>query len=234
MTSINQHSSNKSAAPSPQETAMFTLSLLWGGLAVLILIVLLFVLVRGVLADSFQQFDAAVTETVRLGASPGLTKAVALFTDLASSHGIIPISLLCAGICAWGFKRRWDALGLLAALGGSYTLNLIIKNLIQRTRPSWEHWVVESGYSFPSGHSMAAIAFYGMIGYLLWLHRKERGRPAAYILVLTGLLVLAIGLSRIYLGVHYATDVIAGFCAGGVWLIACICALQWIRRKRRA
>lgn len=123
---------------------------------------------------------------------------------------------------------------MLAALGGSYTLNLIIKNLIQRARPSWEHWVVESGYSFPSGHSMASIAFYGMLGYLLWLHRKERGRPAAYILVLTGLLILAIGLSRIYLGVHYATDVIAGFCAGGVWLTTCIYALQWIRRKRRA
>lgn len=234
MTAINQQSSNKPAAPSPQEAAMFTLSLLWGGLAVLILIVLLFVLIRGVLADNFQQFDAAVTDTMRLTASPGLTKVVSLLTELASSHGIIPISLLCAGICAWGFKRRWDALGLLVALGGSYTLNLIIKNLIQRARPSWEHWVVESGYSFPSGHSMASIAFYGMLGYLLWLRSKERGRPAAYILVLTGLLVLAIGLSRIYLGVHYATDVIAGYCAGGVWLIACIYALQWIRRNRRA
>lgn len=131
----------------------------------------------GVLADNFQQFDAVVTDTVRLAASPGLTKAVSLLTDLASSHVIIPISLLCAGICAWGFKRRWDAFGLLVALGGSYTLNLLIKNLIQRTRPSWEHWVVESGYSFPSGHSMASIAFYGMLGYLIWLHRKERGGP---------------------------------------------------------
>ncbi|WP_052947880.1 phosphatase PAP2 family protein [Aneurinibacillus tyrosinisolvens] len=76
---------------------------------------------------------------------------------------------------------------------------------------------------------MISASFYGMLGYLLWLNLRERSKPSWYIIVVTLLLILAIGMSRIYLGVHFPSDVVAGFAAGGAWVAACIIALHAIR-----
>ena len=97
-------------------------------------------------------------------------------------------------------------------------LNLFLKNIFIRERPLSLMLVDESGYSFPSGHSMVSLGFYGYIIYLLWkdyiktFHKKTAS-------VLISVLVLLIGISRIYLGVHYASDVIAGFIMSGLYLI---------------
>lgn len=226
--SKNQFQSSSSAAA---PAAKFTLNLLWGAVTVPALAIILFILTRGVMSDSFHKFDLAVTDTVRSAASPSLTKLVTLITHLASSHIIIPIALLLAAVLAFVFKRRWDAISLAIALIGSSLFNEVMKHLIQRARPAWEHWVHASGYSFPSGHSMVSMSFYGMLGYIIWLHLKEQGKPAAYVLVLTLLLIICIGLSRIYLGVHFVTDVLAGYAAGAVWLLACIYAMQWLKGR---
>lgn len=90
------------------------------------------------------------------------------------------------------------------------TLNLIIKNIFQRPRPVEYRIIEETGYSFPSGHSMASMAFYGFIIYLIYKNIKNQ-----YIkwisMSLLGILIVAIGFSRIYLGVHYTSDVLGGF-----------------------
>lgn len=113
---------------------------------------------------------------------------------------------------------------LAVSLAGGWLLNTVLKEVFHRTRPDIEHLVAAGGYSFPSGHAMIATAFYGMLGYLIWLNLKRRDKPAWYVMVLTFILVVAIGTSRIYLGVHFPSDVIAGFAAGGVWLVACVLA----------
>ncbi len=93
----------------------------------------------------------------------------------------------------------------------------------------WQRSVDVSFYSFPSGHAMVSLVIYGMLSYLLAtrFHRKRKS-----ILSVTILLIAAIGLSRLYLGVHWPTDVIAGYAAGLVWLIACIFSLEVWRQRR--
>lgn len=98
------------------------------------------------------------------------------------------------------------------------TLNQIFKAILQRPRPTEYRIINETGYSFPSGHSMVSMAFYGYLIYLIYKHIKNKYLKWTLIIVLS-LLILSIGLSRIYLGVHYTSDVIAGFVISIAYLI---------------
>ena len=88
--------------------------------------------------------------------------------------------------------------------------NLLLKNIIRRNRPVGYRLVEETGFSFPSGHSMASMAFYGLIIYLVFKYVKNKYAKIALCTFLS-ILIASIGISRIYLGVHYASDVLAGF-----------------------
>lgn len=98
-------------------------------------------------------------------------------------------------------------------------LNVILKDLVQRPRPDFSLLgrAVETGYSFPSGHSMVAMAFFGLLVWLVWRYERNRTMRLACCAGFS-LIILLIGLSRIYLGVHYASDVLAGFCVSLAWL----------------
>lgn len=97
-------------------------------------------------------------------------------------------------------------------------INIIIKEIIKRPRPSVTRLVAESGYSFPSGHAMTSIAFYGFLIYLIYKNIENKYYKWGLI-ILFSLLTFVIGFSRIYLGVHYTSDVISGFIAGAIYLI---------------
>jgi undecaprenyl-diphosphatase len=121
---------------------------------------------------------------------------------------------------------------LLAALAGGEALNLLLKELFARPRPFFvDPLLPVTGYSFPSGHAMVALVAYGMLAYFAILALRSWQARAAVVLG-TSLLVLLIGFSRMYLGVHYFSDVLAGFAAGGVWLSALITAMEIIRRRK--
>lgn len=96
-------------------------------------------------------------------------------------------------------------------------LNVVLKQIVHRPRPEGFRLIAETGYSFPSGHSMIAMAFYGLLAWMVWHYEKDH---FVKYLCMSGftLVVVAVGLSRIYLGVHYATDVLAGFCVSLMWL----------------
>lgn len=96
-------------------------------------------------------------------------------------------------------------------------LNVLLKELVQRPRPEDINLVVETGFSFPSGHSMVAMAFFGLLVWLVWHHERDRTLRLACCAGFS-LIILLIGISRIYLGVHYASDVLAGFCISLAWL----------------
>jgi len=111
-------------------------------------------------------------------------------------------------------------------------LNMALKEYVRRARPPYHEAAHTSGYSFPSGHSMAAFIAYGMLAYILIRlipHRRSRRVLAA---VLAGL-VLLIGFSRIFLGAHWMSDVLGGFAAGACWLGLCITAIEIIPGMRR-
>lgn len=97
-------------------------------------------------------------------------------------------------------------------------LNLLLKNIIQRPRPTEFRIIDESGYSFPSGHSMVSMAFYGFLIYLVYQYIKNQNLKIALIILLS-ILPILIGISRIYLGVHYTTDVMGGFLVSISYLI---------------
>src|SRR5438876_380376 len=123
--------------------------------------------------------------------------------------------------------------GWLAAFAGGGLLDVVLKLLIRRPRPPGAAAFLQHfSWSFPSGHAMASLIGYGMLAYvltLLWIHRRS-----AQIAVVLGaaLLIIAIGFSRLYLGVHYFSDVVGGYAAGVLWLSACISGLEVARGWR--
>ena len=98
-----------------------------------------------------------------------------------------------------------------------FLLNQALKFVIQRPRPDGFQLAVEQGFSFPSGHSMVAMAFFGLLVWMVWHYESDRATRIGCS-VAFGLVIVLVGVSRIYLGVHYASDVLAGFCVSLAWL----------------
>ncbi|MGG1660801.1 phosphatase PAP2 family protein [Brevibacillus sp. NRS-1366] len=175
-------------------------------------------------------FDSWVIGKVQSTITPKLTSAMLFFTFLASSSSLMTLAILSVLLMLWQHKR-WEALFLVIALGGGILFNLLLKSLFHRERPTIHRLVEESGYSFPSGHSMAAFIFFGMLAILLFLFVVSRAAKTVIVL-LAVLLILMVGVSRIYLGVHYPSDVLGGFAAGGVWLGISLAGLKIVLERR--
>ncbi|MBS4196125.1 phosphatase PAP2 family protein [Lederbergia citri] len=153
------------------------------------------------------------------------------FTELGSKNFIIPISVVALIFLAVK-KKYFEASFLMLAFLGEVGLNHLLKGWIHRERPSLNPLIHESGFSFPSGHSMGAIVVFGFFFYL-FIHILKMGQKYRYVwLTATIVLVLFIAMSRAYLGVHYPTDIIAGLSAGYVYLYIII-LLYHLSSKRR-
>lgn len=114
-----------------------------------------------------------------------------------------------------------------------FVLNQAMKFIVQRPRPAEFAIINEAGYSFPSGHSMVSMAYYGFLIWLVYRYMENRGLKTLLILIFTVLIPL-VGISRIYLGVHYASDVLAGFCISLVYLILFIkVANRWTLKNEK-
>jgi len=212
---------------------MFTKSLI-GGLSVSVLLLAIFAkLSEDLLYQELGTFDQLVGEFIRGFATPSLTSVAIIITDLGSAYIEIGLLLLVGAFLFFRLKHTWETVLLSISLIGAWLLNTILKTIFQRARPDIVHLVQAGGYSFPSGHAMVSTAVYGVIGYLLWLNLRKHSKPSWYIAVFTVALILAIGISRIYLGVHFASDVIAGYAAGGVWAIACIVGLKELQNFKQ-
>ena len=146
--------------------------------------------------------------------SEPVTAIMKLITNLSSAYVLIAITI---GILLF-VKNKKVGLCVASNLVITTLLNQLLKYIIQRPRPDGYRLIAESGYSFPSGHSMVSMAFYGLIIYLIW--KMVKNKKIKYISCgILGLLIPMIGFSRIYLGVHYASDVIGGFAISIVYLL---------------
>lgn len=183
-----------------------------------------------VLGQKTAALDAAASGLVLSFSSPQM-EVVARAISYMGSEAVMIISVLLLGLFV--AQRRWGA-GIILVLiaGGVQLLNDFLKNSFHRTRPIPVIGIISAQqYSFPSGHSMVSTAFYFYLAYLSW--RLVRG---VWRFVLIGglfLLVLLIGLSRIYLQAHYLTDVIAGYIAGFLWADAVIIGSQLLVTRGR-
>ena len=140
---------------------------------------------------------------------------------------ISPYSLLYCLISWFVFKRWKYVLQTILVLILATTSNMILKRFINRARPGIEHLVSVETLSYPSGHAMSAMAFYGFLIYLCTKFRITKFLKIGIILVLA-FIILSIGISRIYLGVHFPSDIAGGYIAGLIWVIFCILILNLI------
>ena len=182
--------------------------------------------------DPLTQFDVTLLNWVHARATPA---GYAIFDaiSLLGSPATISVLALVVGLLL-AARRQWILLGgWLAAFAGGGLLAEALKVVIRRPRPPYAAGFLHHySWSFPSGHAMGSLIGYGMLAYVLtvlWIHRRS-----AQVSVVLGaaLLIGAIGLSRLYLGVHYFSDVVGGYAAGLLWLSACISGLEVARRWR--
>lgn len=160
-------------------------------------------------------FDKPFMLYVHSLSSVGLTQFFEAVTQLGGVVFVPILTAVLAAILWWRTRRKKPVLFLLSAVGGAAILNVIFKTMFQRTRPDfWEHLVQEHSYSFPSGHAMASSALALALIILCW-----RTRWRWLILIGGAIYMIIIGLSRIYLGVHYPSDILAGWCVSLVWVL---------------
>lgn len=175
-------------------------------------------------------FDYSVIELIHYYASPSLDKIMLVVTKLGSASFYSVFATLVLLVLVL-LKRKIEASSLLICLLGGNILNEALKHIFMRTRPEFFRVIQETGYSFPSGHAMVALCFYGMFAFLI-ARNFSSWQTRFIVFIIAGVFITAIGISRIYLGVHYPTDVLAGFTAGTAWLTFCIAWLMWWEDKR--
>jgi undecaprenyl-diphosphatase len=153
--------------------------------------------------------------------SQGMTRWMELFTWIGSGIPVVIITILSMVVLYVFLRHRRELLFLGCVIAGSAILNSLLKLMFQRARPTIHRIIEVSGYSFPSGHSMAAFSLYGGLAFLIWKHIPTVAGRVLMIIV-SAMFILMIGMSRIYLGVHYPSDVVGGYFMSGCWLAICI------------
>ncbi len=138
--------------------------------------------------------------------SDATTPIAKFVTNFGGAVCLIMISIILLVL----IKNKKIGTSIIINLGTITILNVLLKGILQRPRPIEYRIINESGYSFPSGHSMVSMAFYGYLIYLIYKYIKNKYLKYTLITILSALIII-IGTSRIYLGVHYTSDVIAGF-----------------------
>ena len=170
-------------------------------------------LAEGVVAEATLDLDVAVLETINARSSRTWNEIIPVLTDLAGPVIIPAVTVILIGFFIWT-KEAYNGLYIALTLGGTFLVNTLLKLYYHRTRPElWELLVEEQSFSFPSGHAMISMALALSLIVLVW---NSYWRIPS--LILGGLYILGIGYTRLYLGVHYPTDILGGWLASIIWV----------------
>lgn len=197
-------------------------------LIIMLLFSVLFIgILDNVLDEDIYNFDIAGYEFVTTKMSDTVTWFAKIITKMASPVilGLIAFSIFFA------VKNKKIKYSVIVNLIVAALLNFIIKNIIQRPRPMGHRLIDETGYSFPSGHSMVSMAFYGYLIYIINKNVESKIIKVVSTIILL-ILIILIGLSRVYLGVHYTSDVCGGFCIAVSYLMLYTGVLNWIENRK--
>jgi undecaprenyl-diphosphatase len=186
-----------------------------------------------VTGDTITLVDVRLAHWFHARATPGFTRAMLFVTHW---HGIPGECVMGALLALWFRRRRahyWTIVCLIAVPGGML-LNVALKHVFRRARPSFDDPLLSLlTYSFPSGHTAAATVFYGLLACYL-VRRVHAWRARAPIVLAAAAMVVLVALSRMYLGAHYLSDVLAAAAEGAAWLAICITAVSTLHRRRLA
>ena len=177
-------------------------------------------------------FDAAVGDPVHAMRTPALTTFFYLCTLLANTGTVVFLTV--AAVIVLAVRRKFaEALLVAVVVAGGQALGALAKLAVVRPRPPASGALIPlpGSYAFPSGHALAAVLLYGVLAFLLVRRLSGRGARVAVMLAAIVLIVL-VGLSRVYLGVHWPSDAVAAWVLGGAWLTVCISAYLWWDRRR--
>lgn len=173
--------------------------------------------------DFLISLDKQINIAIPALRSAWLTK-IFYYLTLLGNWPIAAIAVILFSAILWFKNGKKYLFPFYLVVVGSSLSGQIIKLIFHRFRPVAE-MIKENTYSFPSGHATLAVALYGFITYFLW-HRTLKSKNKTLILVFGAILILLIGFSRIYLGVHYLSDVLAGYLLGSTWLIIGILIIE--------
>ncbi|MDQ6788392.1 MAG: phosphatase PAP2 family protein [Acidobacteriota bacterium] len=208
----------------------FGLRLLLGLIAAIISLVLFGWLAEEIFEGATISFDENVRNAVHATATPMLTEAMKIFTFLGSTVFLAGLFVVVAAALYY-LKRKRALVLFTIAMVGEVILLTALKASFHRARPDpFFEYALPSSFSFPSGHSLSSFCFYGILAWLVTA-RMENRNLKILVWMLAAALVLLIGLSRVYLGVHYPSDVLAGYAAGLVWIVTVALGDFFLKRR---
>lgn len=211
---------------------------IWAGIALLsvemTIILVLFILamlvfaylIRKVIILDRTQVDQKVFAYLKSHVSESNNDVMRVFTFLGTHVFLIPANLLLIAYFLFIKKHTWYSIKIPAIALSSLGLMFGLKFLFHRERPAIPLLEAAKGLSFPSGHALFSVTFYGLLIYMIFKTSNMNKELKWSAIVLLMLLILIIGFSRIYLRVHYASDVLAGYCVGFLWLVFAVWALN--------
>jgi membrane-associated phospholipid phosphatase len=208
--------------------SIFTIEFLFVLLLLLALIVFVYA-VRIVFVLKTTTFDENIFTVVASYTTSARTAFMNFITFLGKHTLLIPLNLLMIGVFIYR-KQKWFAIRIASLALSSVALSFSLKEFFRRDRPLLPVLGDARGYSFPSGHALIGIVFYGLLIYVIW-HEVKQKWLRVFLTVFFILLILLISFSRIYLRVHYPSDVIAGMALGFIWLVLSLRIIHRIEKK---
>lgn len=204
----------------------------------LIIVLLLFIgsafvfarVVNTIFIEKKEDFDHHVFGLLAPYVTDANTSVMLFFTNLGKHTFLIPANLLLIAYFLFVRKHKWFSIRVSAVAISSLCLMFLLKFSFSRPRPSIPVLTEVSGLSFPSGHALMSFAFYGLLIYIVWHEIKNKLLRWALIILLL-FLIHVIGFSRVYLRVHYASDVLAGLAVGFIWLVLSLWVIRQLEKR---
>lgn len=216
------------------ENIRFALSILGAGIVVVAVLITFIGFTSRLQRGELNSFDTEISNLFHSKRNPSLTQLVRVVTDFGDVIAYVIIIPIIA-LLQYRKNKNWQhSIESMIILISCFLLNLALKFYFGRARPDASLHLVElsdQSLSYPSGHTMTATAFYGFIIYLA-LHYFRTAWMKIISIVILSLTILSIGASRIYLGAHYPTDVLAGFLVGTVWVLICVSLLRYFQFRK--
>jgi membrane-associated phospholipid phosphatase len=201
------------------------------GLVGALLLLLLFAkLSEEVFSNEITVFDNNLARWVHSFANPTLDAFFNALSALGGTVGITALTIIAFAFLMWRGHAH-HAWQLALAVVGGLVINQALKMLFHRTRPDLWPGAQFAGFSFPSGHATLSLCLFGMFAWLGWQFFRSRAVRTGWTLLMV-LLILLVGLSRIYLGAHYPSDVLAGYLSGGLWLVGLLSGVDIYKRLK--